>query len=55
MSAVSDAIKAKAEAEIAKIKDEAVQEFIKLKLGHYSFTVLWITATVAFVLGALIF
>lgn len=55
MSAVSDAIKAKAQAEIAKIKDESVKEWLLVKTSHFSFTVLWITAAVAFVLGALIF
>ena len=47
-------IKAQALAEIAKIKDAAVAEYLTLKTGHYSATVLAVVAGVALVLGAIL-
>ena len=47
-------IKAKALAEIAKIQDAAVAEYLTLKTGHYSVTVVAIVAGVALVIGAVI-
>ncbi len=44
-------LKAKALAEVAKIQDAAVAEYLKLKTGHYSLTVVAVVAAVAFVLG----
>ncbi len=50
MSNLTD-IKTKALAEIANIKDVAVADYLKLKTGHFSLTVVAVVAAVAFVLG----
>lgn len=48
------ALKAKATAEIAKIEDAAVAEYLKLKTESFSGKVLAIVAAVAFVAGLLV-
>ena len=47
-------IKAKARAEINKIKNRAVVEYLTLKTEHYSFKFLAIAAGATFVFGLLI-
>ena len=54
MSQTTDALKAKALAEIAKIKDATVAEYLVLKTGHYSATVVAVVAIVALVIGAVL-
>lgn len=51
MSQTTDTLKAEALAEIAKIKNAAVAEYLVLKTGHYSLTVVGIAAAVALVIG----
>lgn len=47
-------LKAQALAEIANIKNEAVKEYLTLKTGHYSLTVVAVTAVVGVVVGLLL-
>ncbi len=47
-------LKAKALAEVAKIEDAAVAEYLKLKTGHYSLTTVIFVAVVALIAGLLI-
>ncbi len=54
MSSLTDSIKAKAQAEIAKIEDAAVKEYLTLKAKSFSGKVLLITAAASFALGLLV-
>ena len=54
MSTLTDAIKAKAQAEIAKIEDAAVKEWLIVKSKSFSGKTLLIVAASAFALGLLI-
>lgn len=47
-------LKADALAEIAKIKNAAVAEYLKLKVGHYSLTVVVVVAVVVAVLAGFV-
>ncbi len=51
MSTLTDSLKAKARAEIAKIEDAATREWALAKTSHFSLTVVAVVAAVAFVLG----
>lgn len=44
-------IKSQALAEIAKIQNGAVAEYLKVKTGHYSLTVVAVAAAVGLVIG----
>ena len=47
-------LEAQAKAEIAKIENEAVAEYIKLKMGQFSWTTLLITSGAALVVGVIL-
>jgi hypothetical protein len=54
MSETANELKAKALAEVAKIKDAAVAEYLTIKTSHFSGRVLAVVALVALVVGVVL-